>query len=82
MTGPSFDETGQGGGVADAAAAEESFSEETTAESVTLGPPEEENEVVATGPEPDSVLPAPDSPAEAVSMAPADPGARSADDAA
>lgn len=68
-----------GGSIADAAAAEESFSQETTAESATLGPPDEENEVVATGPEPDSVQPGPDTPAETISTAPADPGARSAD---
>jgi len=83
MTQPSFDtETGVGGSAADAAAAEESQSEETTAEAATLGPPEEENQVVATGPEPDSILPAPDASAEIISMAPADPGGRSADDAA
>ena len=57
-----------------AAAAEAKFSEETTAEGATLGPPTEEREVVATGPEPDSVLPAADSPAETISSAPADPG--------
>lgn len=62
--------TGEGA----AAAAETKFSEETTAEAATLGPPEEEKQVVATGPEPDSVLPAADSPAETISTAPADPG--------